>query len=154
MEPTYKNGSTYFVNKLTYLNSSPKSEDVIAFHHPQNKKYLQLFRVIAVPGDKLKIQDGKVFINNKIITENYLEQGVVTKTMMKTEIKDVSKNAGKTEVINGQKFIEEKQEITIPDNMYFVMGDNREHSADSRSFGLVDKNDILGKLSFQYKLPF
>lgn len=151
MEPNYKNGDKYLTNKLAYFLSKPKQGDVITFRYTQNPKYLGIARVIGAPGDKLKIQEGKVYINQTLLQENYLLSNVVTKITSRSQIKDVNESMGKIEDNPALPLIiDDDKELVIPENQYFVMGDNREHSIDSRSLGLVELEDIFGKITIKY----
>lgn len=150
MEPIYPNGAKYYVNKFSYILSNPTRGDVVTFHYTQSPQYLGIARIIGLPGEKLKISDGKVFVNGIQIQEDYLSSNMMTKTDSKKEIKDISTDTGKIEDVNTPKVIEEGKELTIPENQYFLMGDNRLESIDSRGLGLVDKKDIIGKLAFKY----
>ena len=154
MEPTYKNGTNYLVNKLSYLLTKPQRGDIIAYHYTQSLKYLGIGRIIGLPGEKIKIQDGKVYINNTILQENYVSPDAVTEVASKSEIKDVSDTTGKVQDTNAPKILDEGKELLIPENNYFMMGDNREQSIDSRSLGMIEYKDIIGQMAIKYKLPF
>ncbi|MFW6006469.1 MAG: signal peptidase I [Halanaerobiales bacterium] len=125
MEPTLSNGERLFVNKFIYRFHPPERGDVIVFN-PQgssNKKYIK--RVIGLPGDTINIKDGKTFINGKPIKEEYINESM-------------DGNFGPYQV---------------PDESVFVMGDNRNHSADSRFpniVGFVDYDSISGKAFWVY----
>lgn len=75
---------------------------------------------------------------------------MTTKTTSRSKIKDVSETLGKVEDVKGTKIMDEGQEILIPENRYFMMGDNRGNSVDSRSLGFVERQDIVGKIAFEY----
>jgi len=154
MEPSYKNDVNYLVNKLAFIGSPPVRGDVVTFQYTQNPKYAGISRIIGVPEDKLIIQNGKVSVNGAVLEESYIASGVITQTSARSEIKDINDGTGMIEDINAPKILDEGQEITVPENSYFMMGDNREESVDSRSLGFVDRKDIFGKVAFQYKLPF
>ncbi|KKR30120.1 MAG: Signal peptidase I [Candidatus Gottesmanbacteria bacterium GW2011_GWC2_39_8] len=154
MEPAYTNGTNYLVNKLAYLFSKPERGDVISYHYTQNPQYLGVGRIIGLPGDKLKIQGGKVFVNGTLLEESYVPVNATTQVASKSEIRDTSEGAGEIVDMSGPKIIDEGQELVIPENNFFMMGDNREQSIDSRSLGMLKSKDIIGKLTFKYKLPF
>lgn len=82
-------------------------------------------RIIGVAGDTIKFQDGKVYLNGELLDEPYLNDGIVTEPVIFTE-------------------------VTVPDGYVFVMGDNREHSTDSRSFGCIPVDKIESKVAFRF----
>ena len=121
MEPTVYNKDVVIVNKLIYKLKEPKYKDVVIFHSDiDGGKYL-IKRVIGVPGDTIKITNGKLYVNKKEVKENYIKNKMINK-------KDYN--------------------VKIPQGKIFVMGDNRNVSLDSRdeSVGLINyKHDIKGK---------
>lgn len=131
MEPTLLEGQTVIVNKLEYYFKSPKRNDVIVYKQSNKEhSYFELKRVIGLPGETVKIKNGVVYINDEVIKEK-----------IKT---DVIQNGGLAE-----------ESVKLDDNEYFVLGDNRSDSEDSRfaSVGNVLKNEILGKAIAREK-PF
>lgn len=131
MHPTYKNGEFLMANKITYRVSQPKRGDVIIFKFSDTQDFIK--RIIGVPGDELMIMDGLIYINGDLLDESaYLESSVIT---------------------NGGSYLHEGQTITVPDNEYFVCGDNRTNSSDSREFGPIKKEKIKGKAWIVY-YPF
>ncbi len=131
MHPTYKNGEFLMANKITYRVSDPKRGDVIIFKFSDTQDFIK--RVIGVPGDEVMIKDGKIYINGDMLNEsNYLSSSVIT---------------------NGGEYLHEGQSITIEDGEYFVCGDNRTNSSDSRVFGPIEKEAIKGKAWIVY-FPF
>ena len=126
MEPNVKDGEVYIVNKIAYKFSFPQREDVIIFNVSSRNFGPFVSRVIGLPGDTLKItQDGKVYVNGKLLDEPYA-QGVT--------------------YVKGNGLLSNEQEVVVPENEYFALGDNRYHSSDSRQFGFVKRSDIVGKL--------
>ncbi len=131
MHPTYKNGEFLMANKITYRISEPKRGDVIIFKFSDTQDFIK--RVIGVPGDEVMIKDGKIYINGSMLDEsNYLSSSVIT---------------------NGGEYLHEGQSITIEQGKYFVCGDNRTNSSDSRVFGPIEKEAIKGKAWIVY-FPF
>jgi signal peptidase I len=119
MDPTFKSGEVGVLSKITYELGNPKRGDVVVVKYPgdpEHKRYVK--RVIGMPGEVITVQIGGVFINNKSLAESYLGQTVAT-------VKDGTWKLGKDE--------------------YFLMGDNRLNSNDSRYFGPVEKRFIIGK---------
>lgn len=154
MEPAYRDGTNYLVNKLIYLYSSPQRGDVVTFRYTQNPKYSGVARIIGLPTDRLMVQNGAVLINGVALQESYLQPDTITKTASRSTVVDVNEEEGQIEDMDLPKLLDEGQEIYIPENSYFMMGDNRENSIDSRSLGFVDRGDIVGKVTIPYKLPY
>ena len=123
MEPTLMEGQVVIVNKIEYYLKSPKRNDVIVYKQSNREhSYYEIKRVIGLPGETVKIKNGMIYINDEVLKEK-----------IKTE---TIENAGLAE--GG---------IKLDDNEYFVLGDNRNDSEDSRfaSVGNVLRNEILGK---------
>lgn len=117
MANTLKNGEILLLNKFEYRFSDIKRFDIVVVKS-HGERIIK--RVIGLPGETLKYENGILYINDKMIEENYLDE--VTKDFT--------------------------YEGKIPDECYFVMGDNRDDSLDSRYFGCFPKKDILGHASF------
>lgn len=131
MEPTLNVGSTVFYNRLCYsvANQEIRRGDIICFYDPDENKYLSK-RVIGIPGDKIEFRDGYVVLNGQICDESaYLA-------------KDVETNSEKT--------------FEVPEHSYFLLGDNRENSLDSRYWvnPYVDKSQIVGRFMGQIDFSF
>jgi signal peptidase I len=124
MAPTLRAGQVVSFDIQAYSHHPPQRGDVVLFRAPDDPSRLFVKRITAIPGDRLLITNGAVSINGHVINEPYLlEQWVVNNSWPATG-----------------------QAMTVPDNQYFVMGDNRNHSSDSRAFGFVDREAIEGKL--------
>ncbi|MCC0727619.1 signal peptidase I [Clostridioides sp. ZZV14-6045] len=122
MDQTLYDGEKLIISKIAYNKEDPKYKDVVVIKRSDlNVKYI-IKRVIAVEGDTLKIKNNKLYINDKLIEENYINEKMQTSDL----------------------------EIKIPKDKIFVMGDNRNNSIDSRSsiIGLIDQKDIEGKIIF------
>ena len=131
MHPTYQNGEYLMANKLLYRFQNPQRGDVIIFKYSDTQDFIK--RVIGLPGDKVMLKDGHIYINDQLLDESaYLSNSIYT---------------------NGGEFLHEGESITVPDNEYFVCGDNRPHSSDSRTFGPISKDNIKGKAWLVY-FPF
>ncbi|MGX9757567.1 signal peptidase I [Clostridioides difficile] len=122
MDQTLYDREKLIISKIAYNKEEPKYKDVVVIKRSDlNVKYI-IKRVIAVEGDTLKITNNKLYINDKLIEENYINEKMQTSDL----------------------------DIKIPKDKIFVMGDNRNNSIDSRSsiVGLIDKKDIEGKVIF------
>ncbi|WP_404815110.1 signal peptidase I [Psychrobacillus glaciei] len=131
MMPTFEDGDMVVVNKIGPRLTEYKRFDVIVFEAKEDTNYIK--RIIGIPGDHIAYQNDELFINNKRYEEPYLEE-------YKKELKD---NDTLTTDFSLEKFLDEK---VVPDGYFFVMGDNRLYSKDSRdpSIGFVSKDKILG----------
>lgn len=129
MVPTYQNGDYLITEKVSYRFRTPKAGEVIVLKNPRDESQDFIKRIIAVPGDTIKISNNKVYVNDKALNETYLPSGTPT-------------HAG--------AFLTEGTVIKAANNQYFVIGDNREHSSDSREWGPVTKEEIVGRALFRY----
>lgn len=126
MKPTLENGEKVMINRLAYCIAGPKQNDVVAFAPKGNmNSHYYIKRIVGVPGDTIQIVDGHLYVNGEIYLyeDNYDEiaqPGIAA------------------------------NEITLGKGEYFVMGDNRNNSEDSRSanIGIVKKKDLIGKAWF------
>ena len=133
MYPTLDNGEYLLTNKVTYRFSQPQFGDIIIFRAPHNEEYEYIKRIIGLPGDKIKISKGKFYLNGVVLDESlYLADDIITFQ---------------------ERYLKENVEITVPPDSYFVAGDNRPHSSDSRDFGPVPEDNIVGKAWLRYWPP-
>ena len=132
METTIMTGDRLFGNRLAYTFGEPDRGDIIIFKYPVDEKQLFIKRVVGLPGDTVKIVAGKVYINGSEtpIDEPYLMESPELSIPLNDDIV-----------------------YEVPIDSYFVMGDNRNHSSDSRVWGYVSENLILGEAMFRY-FPF
>ena len=127
MEPTLENGQQIYIDRFTYILSSPKAGDVEAFLPNGNENsHYYIKRVVAGPGDKVRIADGTLYVNGQQsiwVTERVLDAGIA------------------------------ENELILGSGEYFCIGDNPNNSEDSRSanIGPVDEDDIVGKAWFHLK---
>jgi signal peptidase I len=129
MFPTYKDKEYILTDKLSYKFRTPVRGEVIILKSPKNPDIDFIKRVIGLPGEKVRIENGVVYLNDAPFEESYLK---VT-----------------TPLFPGG-FMQEGMEVTVPDGNYFVMGDNRPGSSDSREFGFVPFENIIGRVIFRY----
>ena len=130
MYPNFHDGDYLLTDKISYRLHEPKRGDVVVFRAPKNEEYDYIKRIIGLPGERIKIERGKVFINDQILEEPYLPKDYVTTT--------------------GRLWQTKKEGILLPEGHYFVLGDNRGHSSDSRQWGPVPEKNIIGKAWLRY----
>ncbi|MBQ3421026.1 MAG: signal peptidase I [Romboutsia sp.] len=126
MHPTLNNNDILIMNKIPKYNKTIKHGDIVIFNaspfeHNKSQKVYYIKRIIGMPGDKVVITNGGVYLNDSVLEEPYLEN-------IKTD--------GNINII-------------VPDNSYFVLGDNRGGSADSRIFGVISHEDVVGIAIFR-----
>ena len=126
MSPTLKDGEVLILNKFKYRFSDIKREDIISLKYADTKYLIK--RVIGLPGEKIEIINNKLYVNDIEYVEEYLDKGI---NYYDFKLSDLNYKV-------------------IPDDMYLVLGDNRENSLDSRKIGLIKKEDIIGKVSFRF----
>lgn len=124
MEPTLKSGQFVLVNKLAYKIGSPQYGDIIVFHYPRNPDQEYIKRVIGLPGDLVEIKAGQVFVNDQLIDEPY--------------------------ILNEPTY---QDRVRVPVNALFVLGDNRNNSSDSHTWGAVPLESVVGKAILIYWPP-
>lgn len=126
MVPTYQNHQYLVINKIGYRLHKPERGEVIVFRFPQNTKEFFIKRIIGLPGEKVKVTDGHVIVYNnahpegKVLDEPYLPSQNIT--------------FGDSKI------------VTLGSDEYFVLGDNRLQSSDSRLWGILPAGDIVGKV--------
>jgi signal peptidase I len=124
MLPRLEDHDRLFINKFVYHISSIERGDVVVFHYPRDPEKSYIKRVIAVPGDRLRIERGQVWLNGRPLREGYVPEAYRDTHSM--------------------------PEMVVPDDSYFMMGDHRSISSDSREFGPVERDLIYGKAVFVY----
>ena len=124
MQPRLHDNDRLFINKFVYRFEHIQRGDVVVFHYPGDPSKSYIKRVIALPGDDLRITDGVVYLNGHALSEPYVPARFEDGRSVPEEI--------------------------IPPNDYWVMGDHRSISSDSRDFGAVPRNLIYGKAAFIY----
>lgn len=133
MFPTFKNEEKVFTDLITPKFTPYQRGDVVVFESPIEKGKDYIKRIIGFPGNTVSIQAGKIYLNGNLLDERaYLASDVYT---------------------TGNQYLTENQTITVPDGQFFVVGDNRGHSSDSRTFGPIKQSAIIGK-SWLVFFPF
>jgi signal peptidase I len=124
MLPQLEDQDRLFISKIAYRLGDIQRGDVVVFQYPRDHEKSYIKRVIAVPGDRLRIDRGRVYVNGSLLKEPYLPE----------------------------RFTDDKSqpEMVVPEHAYFVMGDHRSISSDSREFGPVERELIYGKAALVY----
>ena len=128
MEPNFHDGDYILTNKIIYQVHDPQRGDIAIVKSPANKDIDYIKRVIGLPGETLELRDQHYWINGKQLVENYLTN----------------------KPLYGGSFLHDNEPVTIPPDEYFVSGDNRPGSSDSREFGFIAKQDFVGQAFFRY----
>lgn len=161
MMPTLLVGDFILVNKFSYgLRlpvvdtkivgiGDPERGDVVVFRYPKNPSTDYIKRVIGLPGDKVRYQKKQLTINGQLIKQSGFESYVGVGsgvTMSGASLRDEQLfNANHQILVEANKGIFEGMEFVVPENSYFVMGDNRDNSNDSRYWGFVPEENLVGK---------
>lgn len=124
MEPTLHNGEFVIVNKLAYRFGAPGHGDVIVFRYPRDPEQEYIKRIIGLPGDRVRVINGEVYVNDERIHEPYISAAP-----------------------------RYQSEWTVPEESLFVLGDNRNNSSDSHNWGPVPLNYVIGRALFVYWPP-
>ncbi len=124
MEPTLQSGEFVIVNKLAYLFGEPATGDVIVFHFPRDPDQEYIKRIIGLPGDRVEIKNGEVYVNDRILDEDYIAASPVYEDILE-----------------------------VPGDSLIVLGDNRNNSSDSHNWGPVPLDYVIGKATFVYWPP-
>ncbi len=132
MQPNFPDGEYLLTDKVTYRLRQPDRGDVVVFEAPGAGGEEFIKRIIGLPGEIVSLKKGKVYINNKELSESYLALSLKT---------------------NGSTFLKENMEVVVPEGHFFVLGDNRPASSDSRTWGFVAKEKITGRAWIIYWPP-
>ena len=122
MEPNLYNNERLIIEKVTYRFREPQRGDIVVLRPPQRSTVPLIKRVIGLPGDTVEIHDNRVYVNGEPLREDYLDQP--TKGLMPPRL--------------------------VPEGFVLVLGDNRRASNDSRAFGMIAEDDIIGRAWFRY----
>jgi signal peptidase I len=121
MEPTLHSGEFMIVNRLAYRFGQPQTGDVVVFHYPGNPEQEYIKRVIGLPGEHVVIANGQVSVNDRVLDEPYIAAPPAY-----------------------------EEDTIVPPGMLFVLGDNRNNSSDSHSWGPVALDQVVGKAVMVY----
>lgn len=134
MLPNFVNGEFLLTDKLSYQFGDPKRGDVVVFKAPPSEPCAEeeceyIKRVIGIPGDRVMVKEGKVYLNGQLLEQKFLPDSFVSEP---------------------GSFAQEGVERVVPTGQYLCFGDNRSHSRDGREFGPIKKDLIVGKAFFIY----
>lgn len=132
MDPTFGSGDYIFTSKIAYKMRFFHRGDVVVFKSPSNPDIEYIKRVIGLPGDVVMVKDSEVFVNGIQLKEDYI--------------------ASKTNLWEGG-YSKNGVGSTVADGMLFVMGDNRPRSSDSREFGPITQESVIGQVFYRYFPP-
>lgn len=136
MEPNFSNGQYLIIDELSYRFTKPQRGDVIVLHYPNDRKEFFIKRVIGLPGETVEIDNGSV----KIFNTQYPDGTVLSESYLPSQGLTFPHN---TTLIGGKKTIK------LGTDQYFMMGDNRLASSDSRDWGPLNYSDVVGKVFFR-----
>src|SRR3989344_2896960 len=120
MEPSFHPREYLIIDEITYRFSNPQRGEVVVFRYPKDPRQFYIKRVVGLPGESIKIIDGVVYVNGTALDEDYLADVYLSD--------------------------DSKEEMTLGPDEYFVMGDNRANSLDSRVFGPVQSPYLIGRV--------
>ena len=129
METNFHNNEYILTEKVTYDFNKPQRGDVVVFKAPPDGHDEYIKRIIGLPGETVKVENCKVYVNGNELIEKYLQPGLCT---------------------NPGTFATEGATLTVPPDNYFVLGDNRPHSLDGRFFGFIGKDKFTGRAWIVY----
>ncbi|MDD3726428.1 MAG: signal peptidase I [Candidatus Ratteibacteria bacterium] len=132
MVPTLKVGDRLLSNDVIYKIRPPKRGEVVIFKYPEDPKRDFVKRMIGLPGEKVMIKDGMIFINGKVVEEESISR----------------------RYYYSEGFYGNGEEVEVPPDSYYVLGDNSINSRDSRYWGFVPKKNLVGKALFTYWPPW
>lgn len=130
MHPNYKKDQRWYGDKDAYKTTEPQRGDVVLFIDVTLGDKELIKRIVGLPGEEIGIKDGLVYINDKVLEEPYLAPGTRTSTL---------------------DYPKEGEKIMVPEGSYYLLGDNRPASADSRLWGSVPRKNITGKVTTCYE---
>ena len=147
MKPTLLVGDFILVNKLVYRFSEPQRGDIVVFKYPIDPNIDFIKRIVALPGEQVEVKNNQVFINGKPLPLTEVGRGEEN-GVRKFIYEEVMPEGIKHKVQFYEDFPFSKRDfgpVVVPPNHYFVMGDNRDNSEDSRYWGFLSRENIVGK---------
>lgn len=149
MVPTLLVGDRLVADGWSYWKKSPERGHIIVFDYPRDEKIKFVKRVVGLPGDIVEIKKGEIYINGQIVSQRRSERPAMTRGGWETveyleKMGDIEYPIYRTQPMLSQDF----GPITVPADSYFVMGDNRDRSSDSRVWGFVKRSQVLARMNF------
>lgn len=132
MLPNFVNGELILTDKISYKIREPARGDVIVFRAPTDSGKDFIKRIVGLPGEKVELSNGNIYVNGNPLKEAYLTL--------------------ETKTVSGS-YLREGGQATVPSSEYFVLGDNRSHSSDSREWGTIKKESFVGRAFIIYWPP-
>lgn len=126
MEPNFQDKNLLLINRASYWFNKPKRSDVVIFYFPGETKLKYIKRIIALPGETIELKNNGFYINGARLAEPYIPATYKTNVLVANQT-----------------------QWTLKEDQYFVVGDNRENSNDSRVWGVLPKSEIIGKAYFR-----
>ena len=147
MRPSFARDEYILVSRLAYLWQRPSRGDVVVLRHPRQRSRSYIKRVVGLPGESISVQGKRVFIEGCLLEEPYLDRDGATSAPSSSIWPHGN---GCTDHESPERWDRRDRQWFVDDDQYFVMGDNRSNSEDSRSFGPLDKKLIVGKAWVRY----
>lgn len=132
MLPNFHDQEYILTDKISYRFRQPQRGEVVVFESPEDKDKDFIKRIIGLPQETISIRDGKIFIDSKVLQEEYLDRDLQTPS---------------------GKYLQENLEVAITPDSYITFGDNRLNSSDSRAWGSVERGKIIGRALLVYWPP-
>ncbi|MFA5742904.1 MAG: signal peptidase I [Candidatus Paceibacterota bacterium] len=136
MEPNYHTGDYLIIDEISYRFHNPERGEVIVFKYPYNPSDRYIKRVIGLPGETVEIKDGQIYISESGKVSILNESSYLSEEFIKT-----------------WKSLDNASPVTLKEGQYFVLGDNRNASSDSRRWGILPEQNIIGRAALQISLP-
>jgi signal peptidase I len=140
MAPTLKTGDFIMVDHEYYVKHKPKYGDLIIFKYPKDKSQNFIKRIIGTEDDKIELINDDLFINDKKLNLKSINNNTYEESLGRTDY----------QILTGHNRNDNFKPIIVTENSVFVLGDNRENSIDSRNFGCININDVIGKVLYIY----
>ncbi len=146
MMPNLLIGDFFYVDKGSYNSREPVKGEIAAFHYPKDPSITYIKRIVGVPGDMIELRDEILYVNGEKVTSEYLSEPAEEKTR-----KEVFPDHAYEVLYSSSKGRTKEQEpFMVPDNQYFCLGDNRNNSADSRYWGALSREYLIGPATHIY----